>query len=315
MKDRRDMTTHSNDVVGWIRRMGECVGVDLVDFNSPQHVGKDTNLDVVKKELIDAGLKAGAICLRYPKSMIRGALTNPDPALRRQAVDLTKDACRIATSLGCDEVVVWSAYDGYDYSVGAEYGTLWDWMVEGFREVCDEFENVKVSLEYKPTDENTRFFIVPSTGAALKLCSDVDRPNFGLTLDFGHCLMSGESPAQSATMVAREGKLFGVQLNDGYSRLAAEDGMMFGTVHPIMALEFVMVLREYNYSGHIYFDTFPHNEDPVLEASRNVRVFKRMWSWAVEAERRGIKEARRRMDVMEVLKILDLVMYGKDEGE
>ena len=40
--------------------------------------------------------------------------------------------------------MVWSAYDGYDYSIGAEYGTLWDWMVEGFREICDEFENVKV---------------------------------------------------------------------------------------------------------------------------------------------------------------------------
>ena len=192
--------------------------MDLIDFNSPQHVGEETDLEIIKKEMKGAGLKAGAVCLRYPKTMIRGALTNPDPVIRKEAVRLTKDACRIAKELGCQEVVVWSAYDGYDYTIACDYGKLWDWVVEGFKEVCDEHPDVKVSLEFKPTDENTRFFIVPSTGAALNLCRDVDRDNFGLTLDFGHCLMAGENPAQSAFMAAREGKLFGIQLNDGYSR-------------------------------------------------------------------------------------------------
>jgi sugar phosphate isomerase/epimerase len=181
-------------------------------------VGEETDLEIIKKEMKGAGLKAGAVCLRYPKTMIRGALTNPDPVIRKEAVRLTKDACRIAKELGCQEVVVWSAYDGYDYTIACDYGKLWDWVVEGFKEVCDEHPDVKVSLEFKPTDENTRFFIVPSTGAALNLCRDVDRDNFGLTLDFGHCLMAGENPAQSAFMAAREGKLFGIQLNDGYSR-------------------------------------------------------------------------------------------------
>lgn len=36
--------------------------------------------------------------------------------------------------------------------------------------------------EFKPTDEQTRFFIVPSTGAAMLLVSQIGRPNMGLTI-------------------------------------------------------------------------------------------------------------------------------------
>jgi hypothetical protein len=37
-------------------------------------------------------------------------------------------------------------------------------------------------------------------------------------------LMAGENPAHSAAMVAAAGKLFGMHLNDGHSRVGAEDG-------------------------------------------------------------------------------------------
>ena len=46
--------------------------------------------------------------------------------------------------------------------------------------------------------------------------------------------MAGENPAHSAALLGRH--LFGVHLNDG-PRLGAEDGLMFGAVHPTMALE------------------------------------------------------------------------------
>ena len=63
-----------------------------------------------------AHLKCGAICLRFPKSMQAGAYTHPDAAVREEAIQLTKEACEWAKALGANEVVVWSAFDGYDYS-------------------------------------------------------------------------------------------------------------------------------------------------------------------------------------------------------
>lgn len=197
--------------------------------------------------------------------------------------------------------------------IQVDYHHLWDAVVSAFQEVCDAFPTVKVSLEYKPTDENTRFFAVPSTGAAVLLMKEVDRPNFGLTLDFGHCLMAGENPAQSVALVNRLGdKLFGVQLGDGYGRLGAEDGLAFGSIHSVAALEFVVWLVKTGFKGHIYFDTFPRNEDPVRECAFNIRQFKRMYRTAEMLLGSGehallLNECWRKHDAMGVLELLEKI--------
>jgi sugar phosphate isomerase/epimerase len=237
-------------------------------------------------------------------------MNHPEERIRKDAIAITKAAAQVAVTLGCNEVsfscllrnlppssttslgpliltsmlsplfrqvVVWSAFDGYDYPFQVDYQAKWNELVAAFQECCDAYPEIRWSIEYKPTDENTRFFTVPSTGAALLLAADVDRPNFGLTLDIGHMLMSGENPGQSIAMVGRANKLFGIQLNDCYTRLAAEDGLMFGSVHPSMALEIMFQLRRARFSGHVYFDTFPQRSDPVLEAEYNIRRVKAFW--------------------------------------
>lgn len=335
MKDRLDLWDGENSVLGWVERQGRVQGLGLVDFNYPQHLSGLT-VDAVGDALAKAGLAAGAVCLRFPKDMQLGAFTHPDPAVRAKAVQLTIEAGEWARALGADEVVVWSAFDGYDCtdrarvarvpscrtslsarsaplpvcqlrpadSLQADYRHMWRDMVDCFRQACDACPGIKVSLEYKPTDENTRFFAVPSTGAAMLLVNDVDRENFGLTLDVGHCLAAGENPAQSVAMVAQRGKLFGIQLNDGYQRLGAEDGLMFASVHPLMALELVWWLQELNYTGHLYFDTFPRNEDPVKEAEYNILQFKALWRKAQHLRRRGISRHMAAHDALGALAML-----------
>jgi len=243
--------------------------------------------------------------MRYPKEMQAGGFTNADDALRRRAIELTKEGCAWAEALGATELVVWSAFDGYDYAHQADHVVMWARVVDAFRQVCDAYPALKVSLEFKPTDENTRFFAVPSTGAALLLVEEINRPNMGLTIDFGHCLAAGENPAQSAAMVGARGKLFGIQLNDGYTRLGAEDGLILGSVHPHLALEFVAWLQKTAFGGHVYFDTFPRNEDPVREAEYNIRKFKRLWRQAERLRAAGLDELTARQDAMAVLEFLE----------
>ena len=304
MKDRLDLWDGPNDVFGWVARQGTIKGLDLVDFNYPQHLENVPVADA-REALFKAGLKAGALCMRYPKKFQAGAFTNPNPVLRQEAIELTKEAGQWARDLGAEELVVWSAFDGYDYNNQVDYLEKWRQVVNAFQEVCDAYPDIKVSLEFKATDENTRFFIVPSTGAALQLVEDINRPNMGLTLDVGHCLMAGENPAQSCAMVGSKGKLFGIQLNDGTTRLAAEDGLMFGSVHPLMALEFVRWLQKTNFKGHVYFDTFPRNEDPVREAEFNIRRFKAMWKRASRLSEHGVDDLLANHDAMRVLELLE----------
>ena len=157
---------------------------------------------------------------------------------------------------------------------------------------------------------------------------DIDRVNFGLTLDFGHCLMAGENPAQAVALVGKESrrmhrrpsttgrdredgfttdeistnnKLFGVQLGDGYGRLGADDGLAFGSIHPSAALEFVLWLIKTDFKGHIYFDTFPRNEDPVRECEYNIRQFKSMYYRAQTMLKEGLEGYWNTHDAMGIL--------------
>ena len=294
MKDRSDlwMDEKLETPKDYVKRQGTIRGLTCVDFNYPQHFGSSfwTSVQEMKEVLDVEGLVAGSVCLRYPSKFARGAMNHPDPELRKEAIQLTKEAAEMAAELGCDEVVIWSAFDGYDYPFQVNYDEKWDQLVAAFQELCDSFPSIKFSLEYKPTDENTRFFTVPTTGAALQLVDEIDRPNMGLTLDVGHMLMAGENPGQSIAMVGRKRKLFGIQLNDGFTRLAAEDGLMFGSVHPSMALEIMYQLYKTEFKGHFYFDTFPQRSDPVKEAEYNIRKVKEFWY----AASKGIEEARLR---------------------
>jgi sugar phosphate isomerase/epimerase len=146
-----------------------------------------------------------------------------------------------------------------------DYQAAWRRTVRSFQELADGCApgGVNVSLEWKPTDPDARYSVVPSTGAALLLAAEVGRANFGLTLDVGHLLAAGENPAASVAMAASAGRLFGLQLNDAHGRLGAEDGLAFGSVNQGMALELVHWLQRVGYEGPIYFDTFPKRQDPV----------------------------------------------------
>jgi len=216
---------------------------------------------------------------------------------------MTKRAAEAARILGCNEVVVWSAYDGYDYPFQVNYQEKWNQIVLAFQECCDQYPDIRWSLEFKPTDENTRFFTVPSTGAALLLVHQIDRPNMGLTLDVGHMLMAGENPGQSLAMVGA--KLFGIQLNDGYTRLAAEDGLMFGSIHPSLALEIVHQLRQLDFRGHVYFDTFPQRSDPVKEAEYNIRQVKEFWKAAGEIDVEALMAIQAEHDAIGALELVN----------
>jgi len=308
MKDRPELWEGKSlvNAKDWVKRQGTIRGLTCVDFNYPQHFGSVWANNTEAKACLDAeGLKAGSVCLRYPAKFMRGAMNHPDAELRQEAIDLTKEAAQVARDLGCNEVVVWSAYDGYDYPFQVDYDEKWQQLVDAFQECCDAYLDIKFSLEFKPTDENTRFFTVPSTGTALLLVQQINRSNMGLTLDVGHMLMAGENPGQSIAMVGQHKKLFGIQLNDGYTRLAAEDGLMFASVHPGMALEIIYQLQRTGFDGHLYFDTFPQRTDPVNEAEYNIQRVKAFWRAAKNLDSTKLTQIANEHDALGALELVN----------
>uniref|UniRef100_A0A7S0WT08 Ribokinase n=1 Tax=Chlamydomonas leiostraca TaxID=1034604 RepID=A0A7S0WT08_9CHLO len=316
MRARSDLAQQGSDsksgqggVLGWVARQGLVQGLGVVYFNYPEHL-EGLTLAQVTESLEAAGLKAGGIAMRFPLPRFRaGALSNPDPELRAAAVELGTRGCQWASDLGASQLVVWSATDGYDYHLAANYTTVWAHSVAGLRALTDACRalGVHVALEWKPTDPASRFSFVPNTAAALLLARDVDRSSFGLVLDTGHLLMGGENMAASVAMVMDAGKLAGLHLNDGHTRLGAEDGLVFGSVHAAGAQELVYWLRARGYRGHVYFDTFPLNEDPVQEAELNIQAFKSMWAKAGRLEQAGIERCMTSHDALCALRLMQAV--------
>ena len=58
-------------------------------------------------------------------------------------------------------------------------------------------------------------------------------------------------------------------------------------------------------AGHIYFDTFPLNENPVKEAEYNIRQFKRMWSRVEQLDAAGMHSLLVSHDVLGTLELME----------
>lgn len=85
---------------------------------------------------------------------------------------------------------------------------------------------------------------------------------------------------------------------------------MFGSVHPSMALEIMYQLRKTNFSGHLYFDTFPQRSNPVHEAEYNIRRVKAFYRAAGRLLEEGktkslLQQVQAEHDAIGALEIVD----------
>ena len=268
--------TKRSGVLGLLERAAQVKGLNAVDLNFPDHCVGVTPQDL-KSTLSDLGLSINGFAMRYysDPGFKLGAFTNPNPALRRLAIDQTKGGIDQMQEIGGSLMTLWMGQDGFDYSFQADYAKLWDQTLEALVEVADHNKDCEISIEYKPNEPRS-FSLMPDIGTTLLAINQVGRKNVGVTLDFAHVLYADEMPAYACALAARSSKLFGVHLNDGYGK--RDDGLMVGTVHPIQTIELLYVLDTINYDRAIYFDTFPDitGMDPVAECTANIATVEAM---------------------------------------
>lgn len=253
-----------------VERASRVLGLNCVDLNFPDHLATYQERDLIEK-MQESGISLNGYAMRYydNDAFRLGAFTNPDPSVRREAIDLTKRGLDSLAASGGRLMTLWMGQDGFDYSFQAEYTRLWDHTLEAIREVADHNPSIEVSIEYKPNEPRS-FSLMPNVATTLLAIRDIGRPNLGVTLDFAHVLYADEMPAYAAELVARHSRLLGVHLNDGYSK--RDDGLMVASVHPIQTVELLYVLERIGYDGAIYFDTFPDTTglDPIGECEANI---------------------------------------------
>jgi len=259
-----------------LERAASVEGLTQVDLNFPDHL-QNAGPEQMSALLNRYGLTLNGLAMRYyaDEAFAQGAFTNPNPAVRQKAIDLTKQGIDALVAMGGDLMTIWLGQDGFDYPFHVDYAEIWELELAGVREVVAYNPAVRISIEYKP-NEPRAFSLLADLGTTLLALRDINAPNLGVTLDFAHVIYADEMPAASAGLIQRYSQLFGVHLNDGYGK--RDDGLMVASVHILQTLELLYVLQQTGYNQVIYFDTFPEASglDPVRECTANIRSVRRL---------------------------------------
>jgi xylose isomerase len=296
-----------------IKIAGSVAELSVVDLNYPFNPAA-TGLAQVSEALEAAGLAAIALTPEiYTRKFGRGGFTNPDPQVRRAAVELVSAAADGARALGCEYVKIWPGQDGWDYPFQSDYRQLWRYSVAAMSELAGRHPDLRFAIEYKPREPRNRMTF-SSVARTLLAIEDIGAANVGILLDFGHSLYGGESPAEAAQMAIDRGRLFAIDVNDNFR--GWDDDMVVGSVHLVETLEFFYTLRRSGWSGVWQLDQFPFREDTADAARAGIEVMKTMWRACELIDHDALGAAQEAQDALAAQRIIRraLLAAGPEQG-
>ena len=267
------------------------------------------SFDEYRSLLSERNLEVSSVNINIKSEPVfhQGALTSPDPGIRKQAVQHIKAGLDWAAELGTNLVTVCPLSDGHDYPLQIDYRQAWNWMVVCLGEAAAYRPDVKLSIEYKQSEPRARV-IVPNAGTVLYLCEQIGLENVGLTMDNGHALYITETPAQVCALAADAGRLFLVHINDNYRNWDWD--LMPGTVNYWDWLEMLLVLDEVGYDGWLVSDVFPARLEPVETLSASYRNIGYAEAMLDKFGRTKLREMIRNREVIKIFDDFQALMLG-----
>ncbi len=189
----------------------------------------------------------------------QGSFSSVSAAVRKKAKEFSLRVMDTAAEFGCGLVVIWPGQDGYDYLFQADYISERKMFADGIRHLCRHNPEITIGLEYKLKEPRNRCYL-SSAAVSILTVNEINEPNCGVVLDYGHALFAQENPAESVALLHTYGnRLRHIHINDNYRYW--DDDMIVGSVHTLEFLEFIYWLRRTGYDGWITMDQFPYRED------------------------------------------------------
>ena len=244
-------------------------GVGGLEMHYPSEV-KDDTYKPLKALADDLGLKIVQFCPHFwvdPRWKF-GQFSNPDPQLRREALDLARRTTDIAQHMEAEIMVYWPAQDGYDYPFQIDHAQRLEHLVEGLTAWANYNPDQKIVLEYKAFEPRTHI-MPPTIGHCMTIINEINRPNLGINIDMGHAFIMKENLAESIALACRYDKLFHTHWNDNWKLF--DDDLIVGTVNLWETVEAMFWLDEFGYDGWYGLDLFPYREAPEQVVAETVR--------------------------------------------
>jgi xylose isomerase len=265
------------------------LGVKAVEAHYPAEINWD-NIDLYKN-LQKQGVTVAGIPFShfYDKAFEFGALSNPNPEVRKKAIDISIDAMKIAKELNVGAVISWPGIDGFMYDIGTIYPWMWEWYDEGMAQAMDAVPGVRVALEPKPYEpainnifRTTGEGILAAQRIEAKLKNDTNRKLladghalFGLNPEFGHVRMGYEPAGSTYYLVGMEGRLAHTHWNSQPLGNFDQD-LNVGVVDIQQSIAMMYSLKMMGYKEYYGIDINPEHMPVQTAIEININMIKKL---------------------------------------
>ena len=247
-----------------------------------------------------------------------GGPCNPDPALRRAALDEILKAVEISKALNIPVISVWPGSDGADYHFQIDYLQSIEWFTEALVTVNTACiaAGIKLAIEPKPYEPRELFMIVPTAASAMLVAKRVNEicggTNCGLTIDYGHQKMEGTTASTACDLAAFAGvAIHKFDINDARQGRNDQD-LIFGTISIPESVDYLFTTFLRDYRGFYSQDQFTYRDDPTRAMERSMINFanlalKALRIYAMKAE---LDQARAKGTGPDVLDVVSPILVG-----
>ncbi|TGA93689.1 L-rhamnose isomerase [Streptomyces sp. MZ04] len=225
-----------------------------------------------------------------------GSVTNPDPAVRRKALDHLLECVDIMDATGSRDLKLWFS-DGTSYPGQDDIRARQDRLAEALRTVYERLgDDQRMLVEYKLFEPAFYATDIPDWGTAYAHCLKLG-PKAQVVVDTGHHAPGTNIEFIVATLL-REDRLGGFDFN---SRFYADDDLMAGAADPFQLFRIMYeVVRGGGLAGDIAFmlDQCHNIEAKIPAIIRSVMNVQEATAKALLVDADVLAEAQRNGDVL-----------------
>jgi L-rhamnose isomerase/sugar isomerase len=227
-----------------------------------------------------------------------GSVANPDPAVRRKALDHLLECVDIMDAAGSRDLKLWFA-DGTNYPGQDDIRARQDRLAEALAVVYQRLgPGQRMLLEYKLFEPSFYTTDVPDWGTSLLHCLALG-PRAAVVVDTGHHA-PGTNIEFIVAILLRAGRLGGFDFN---SRFYADDDLMVGAADPFQLFR---IVREVTAAGALgpeagiaFMLDQCHNIEPKIPAQiRSVMNVQEATAKALLTDTEALAAAQRSGDVL-----------------
>ncbi|MFE6159410.1 L-rhamnose isomerase [Streptomyces sp. NPDC056486] len=225
-----------------------------------------------------------------------GSVTNPDPTIRRKALDHLLECVDIMDATGSRDLKLWFS-DGINYPGQDDIRSRQDRLSEALRATYDRLgDDQRMLIEYKLFEPAFYATDIPDWGTAYAHCLKLG-PKAQVVVDTGHHAPGTNIEFIVATLL-REGRLGAFDFN---SRFYADDDLMAGAADPFQLFRIMYeVIRGGGLNSDIAFmlDQCHNIEAKIPAIIRSVMNVQEATAKALLVDADALAEAQRTGDVL-----------------